>query len=71
MIPDVCPCEPMPVNYWCMPTGEWIAAEQLSETSDPIRDGELYNRLGCVAWVIACPECHRIYTQGVSWPRTY
>lgn len=58
----------MPVNYWRLPghDGEWIAGEQLSERSDGAADAELYDRLGCVAWVIACPECGMVYDQGVT-----
>lgn len=59
---DVCVCDPMPLNFWRSPDGEWTA----HELGDPARDAILYERSGAVAWVIACPECGSVYAGGTT-----
>lgn len=69
-VEQMCDCEPMPVNYWRLPDGSWLAATQLSEASDPDADADRYHALGCTAWVIACPQCGRRYLAGTTPPGT-
>lgn len=72
---DACECPAMPVNYWRTPEGDWVAASDIGRegvdgaAAVAEADADRYNRLGCTAWVIACPTCHRIYAAGGETPR--
>jgi hypothetical protein len=62
----------MPVNYWRLSNGEWIQGADLGTVDvayardAALSDGERYNAMGCTAWIIACPECRKVYAGEVT-----
>ena len=69
---DVCPCDPMPVNRWLLPSGAWTDGEDIAawgvEDADKLAEVHAaeFDRVGALAWRIECPECGRVYAMGTG-----